>query len=201
MRVKLGEQHDISSLAKLLSRTRSLVSYHQSMRKVAILGNAGGGKSTLGVKLSARTGLPLYVTDKLQWKPGGVAIPEDEFEQCHEEILAQESWIIDGFGTLNTYRRRLEAADTIILIDHPLWRHYWWTARRNLSSLWRTPVGFPEHSPLIRHSVRIAKFMWWVHQNFTPTNRAMVAKYAATKDVFHLRSAKEIRLFCERHSL
>jgi len=31
------------------------------MQKVAVFGNAGGGKSTLSRKLSELTGLPLYV--------------------------------------------------------------------------------------------------------------------------------------------
>ena len=171
------------------------------MRKVALLGNAGGGKSTLGVRLSEGKGIPLYFTDKLQWRPGGAAVPEDEFEKCHDEILSRERWIIDGFGTYGTYLRRLEAADTIILIDHPVWRHYWWTARRNLASVFRTPVGFPEDSPLLRDTVRIARFVWWVDKNFTPTNREMIKKYAASKRVYHLRSPEDIRLFCEEQSL
>ncbi|HEX8422668.1 MAG TPA: hypothetical protein VF634_04615 [Pyrinomonadaceae bacterium] len=171
------------------------------MRKVALLGNAGGGKSTLGAWLSAKKGIPLYSVDKLQWKPGGVAVPDAEFERQHDEIMARDSWIIDGFGTFPTYLRRLEAADTIILIDHPLWRHYFWTARRNFLSVFRTPAGFPERTPLIRDTVRIAKFVWWVHHNFTPTNRKMAKKYAPAKNVFHLRSPREIKSFCAAQSL
>ena len=171
------------------------------MRKVALLGNAGGGKSTLGARLSAGKGIPLYSIDRLQWKPGGVAVPDAEFERTHDEILARDSWIIDGFGTYPTYLRRLEAADTIILIDLPLWRHYCWTARRNFLSAFRPPLGFPERTPLVRNTFKIAKFVWWVHKNFTPTNRRMLEKYAATKNVFHLRSPREIRSFCEKQSL
>jgi adenylate kinase family enzyme len=33
------------------------------MRKVAVFGNAGGGKFTLGRRLAELTGLPLYVVD------------------------------------------------------------------------------------------------------------------------------------------
>ena len=38
-----------------------------SMRKVAVFGNAGGGKSTLGRRLAELTGLPLYVVDMMQF--------------------------------------------------------------------------------------------------------------------------------------
>ncbi|CCQ57261.1 hypothetical protein CWATWH0003_0469 [Crocosphaera watsonii WH 0003] len=34
------------------------------MKKVAVFGNTGGGKSTLSRKLSEMTNLPLYVLDK-----------------------------------------------------------------------------------------------------------------------------------------
>jgi adenylate kinase family enzyme len=114
------------------------------MKRVALLGNAGGGESTLGLKLSVGKNIPLHFTDQLQWKPGGAAVPDTEFEKLHDEILAQERWIIDGFGTYPTYLRRLDAADTIILIDHPIWRHYLWTMRRNFLSVFATLLGFPE---------------------------------------------------------
>jgi hypothetical protein len=72
---------------------------------------------------------------------------------------------------------------------------------RNFLSVFRTPAGFPEQTPLIRDTFKIAKFVWWVHKNFTPTNRKMAEKYAGTKNVFHLRSPQEIREFCAAQSL
>ena len=40
------------------------------MRKVAVFGNAGAGKSTLARRLAEITGLPLYPIDMIQF-PGG----------------------------------------------------------------------------------------------------------------------------------
>jgi adenylate kinase family enzyme len=37
------------------------------MRRVAIFGNAGGGKSTLARRLAELTKLPLYVVDMMQF--------------------------------------------------------------------------------------------------------------------------------------
>jgi len=39
------------------------------MKKVAVFGNAGGGKSALAQRLAELTGLPLYVVDMMQFKP------------------------------------------------------------------------------------------------------------------------------------
>ena len=40
------------------------------MKRVAIFGNAGGGKSTLARGLAAITGLPLHMVDLLEFRPG-----------------------------------------------------------------------------------------------------------------------------------
>lgn len=38
------------------------------MKKVAVFGNTGGGKSTLSKKLAEITKLPLYVLDKIEYE-------------------------------------------------------------------------------------------------------------------------------------
>ena len=48
------------------------------------------------------TRLPLYVLDKLQFKDGGAAVPQDEYLELHRDLLAQETWIIDGYGDNTT---------------------------------------------------------------------------------------------------
>lgn len=171
------------------------------MRRVALLGNAGGGKSTLALKLSECKGLPVYSVDKLQWKPGGVAVPDEEFEQYHDPILSTDNWIIDGFGTYRTYLDRLEAADTIILIDHPMWRHFWWATKRALTSPFRLPVGIREDFPILKRTFKTAKFILWFHRKFTPLHRQMIEEYAKTKRVVHLRSPRDIQSFCEEQGL
>ena len=41
------------------------------MKRVAVFGNAGGGKSTLARRVAKITGLPLYVLDMMQFREGG----------------------------------------------------------------------------------------------------------------------------------
>ena len=40
------------------------------MKRVAVFGNAGGGKSALAQRLAELTGLPLYVVDMMQFSAG-----------------------------------------------------------------------------------------------------------------------------------
>ncbi|MGA9382767.1 MAG: hypothetical protein WBV73_28735 [Phormidium sp.] len=50
------------------------------MKKVAVFGNAGGGKSTLSKRLSQITGLPLHPLDKIKFQSGGTEVPHEDFD-------------------------------------------------------------------------------------------------------------------------
>ena len=118
------------------------------MRRVAVFGNAGGGKSTLARQLAAITGLPLYVIDKLQFKDGGAAVPNDEYLELHRDVLAKERWIIDGYGDTATVWERCGVADTLVHVDLPLPMHYWWVTKRLIMGLFADPESWPKDSPL-----------------------------------------------------
>ncbi len=47
------------------------MSTERAMKRVAVFGNAGGGKSTLARRLAELTGLPLHPLDVIQFRPGG----------------------------------------------------------------------------------------------------------------------------------
>jgi adenylate kinase family enzyme len=68
------------------------------MKKVAVFGNAGAGKSTLAKRLAELTRLPLYPLDMIQFRAGGGEVPREEYLKAHAELLEREAWIIDGFG-------------------------------------------------------------------------------------------------------
>ena len=68
------------------------------MKRVAIFGNAGGGKSTLARRLAELTGLPLYPIDLIQFRTGGGRIPHQEYLKAHADLILRDAWIIDGFG-------------------------------------------------------------------------------------------------------
>lgn len=98
--------------------------------KIMIIGNAGGGKSTLAKGLSIARNLPLYRLDALQWNSGWIPTPKAEFDRRHDELISQNIWIIDGFADWESIERRCAAADTIILVDLPLWIHLLFAKRR-----------------------------------------------------------------------
>ena len=166
-----------------------------SVKKVAVFGNAGGGKSALARKLAELTRIPLYVVDMMQFRAGGVAVPEEEFLKAHAELLRRDEWIIDGFGGTQPAWERFAIADTLIHIDLPLPTHFLWVTKRLLKGLFAAPPGWPEGSPLLSSSISSYRVLWPCHRHLTPKYREVVASARPHKRVHHLRSAGEIEAF------
>jgi adenylate kinase family enzyme len=167
------------------------------LKRVAVFGNAGAGKSTLARNLAAITALPLEVVDKLQYRPGGERVPREEYLRAHAALIASDKWIIDGFGCSQSIWERLDAADTLIHIDLPLAVHALWVTKRLFKGLFATPEGWPDDSPLIRSSIQSYRVLWPCHSCLTPKYRSYVSKASGRKRVFHLRSKGDIQQFLE----
>lgn len=167
------------------------------MRRVAIFGNAGGGKSTLSKQLSAITGLPLVALDLIKYKPGGGEAAYEEYKAAHDQILQQDRWIIDGFGSLDTVWERLSIADTLIYLDMPVPLHYWWVTKRFMKGFFVPPESWPENSPLLRGTLNSYYTVWLCHKKLTPKYRDYVNKSQSTKRVHHLQSPRQVNEFCQ----
>jgi adenylate kinase family enzyme len=168
-----------------------------SMRKVAVFGNAGGGKSMLGRRLAELTGLPLYVVDMMQFGRGGAKVPDDEFLQMHADLLRRDEWIIDGFGNMATAWERFAASDTLIYVDLPLFIHFRWVTKRLIKGLFADPPGWPEDSPLWSSSMQSYRVLRLCHCRLTPKYRQLVTEEATSKRVHHLRSPAQIESFLD----
>ena len=167
------------------------------MKKVAVFGNAAGGKSTLARRLAELTRLPLYPLDTIQYRTGGGKVPHEEYLKAHADLLSQEQWIIDGFGCVPSAWERFASADTLIYIDLPLFTHYRWVTKRLFQGLFVTPEGWPENSPIWRSTLDSYRVVWLCHRRLTPRYRELVANVVSTKQVHHLRSPAEMRTFLE----
>jgi len=167
------------------------------MKRVAVFGNAGGGKSTLARRLADLTRLPLYPVDTIQWKAGGEKAPHDDYLKAHQELLRRQAWIIDGFGDIASAWERFAAADTLVYVDLPLLTHYRWVTKRFIKGLFANPEGWPEGSPMWSSTRASYRVIPLCHRNLTPKYRQLVAAAAATKRVHHLKSPAELRSFLD----
>ena len=87
-------------------------------KKIAVVGISGSGKSFLARKIGEKTGLPVIHMDQLFWKGNWEAIPEKDYLIAHQEILKQDTWIIEGYID-EKMAERIKQADLVIYLDYP----------------------------------------------------------------------------------
>jgi adenylate kinase family enzyme len=103
------------------------------MSRIVIIGNAGGGKSTLARTLAKQRGLRHVEIDRMLWQEGWQLTPNDVYARQHAEIIKGDGWVIDGLGQQVSIPDRVSRATDIILIDMPLWMHFWLAAERQIA--------------------------------------------------------------------
>ena len=162
---------------------------HKDVQRVAVIGNGGGGKTTLSRRLSALHGLPLTHVDSIQFLPGLQRRPEPDTRTKLNAIAAGPAWLIDGFGPWDVMEARFRAADHIVFVDFPLWRHYWWCAKRQLQSLARPRSELPEgcDEATLAHTWKLAKILWRVHRQLRPKFIALFSEPELAPRVRHIR--------------
>lgn len=168
-----------------------------SRMKIAVFGKPGGGKSTLSLQISAATKLQLYQLDLVQYQRGGTKVPDDEFLRRHAEIMAQEQWVVDGFGNPQAFAAMLHTADVLVYVERFSLIHYWWITKRLLKSPFSKPLGWPEGSPLLSSTISSYRFLkrspgFW--------NSALMAKPLALrseKRVYVVRKQSDVRAMLE----
>lgn len=132
-----------------------------SFSKIAVVGNAGSGKTTLSFQLHKKLNLPLYHLDKYYWKPNWERGPQEEFLAAHQRLCAQDKWIIEG-SYLKLLEERVAAADTIIFLDIPRSTCIWRVLKRSVR-YWRTVMpGGPEGCKEQLFHIKFLDFLKWV---------------------------------------
>jgi len=163
-------------------------------KRIQILGNSGGGKSTLARRLGAAFDLPVIHLDRVFWKPGWISSPLDEFDAKVLELAKCDRWVIDG-NYSRTLPARIERADLIIWIDvsrpHALWR----VAKRAVTHYGQTRPDMGENCP--EHiDFGFFAFVWnYPNRRGAEHRQMMEDARAAGKWVEELKAGSEVREF------
>ena len=165
------------------------------MKKIAVFGKPGGGKSTFSKKLSIATEIPVYPLDMIAYHPNGTKVSAEQYRQAHDQLLSYDRWIIDGLGSLDSFWSRIEMADTIVLIDLPYPVHYWWATKRLLTSIFISPEGWPEGSSVLKGTWASWKYLRLSSRFWTPELWEKIKTRAKTDNIYRITSVDELNQF------
>lgn len=172
------------------------------MKKIAVFGKPANGKSTLSKKLATATGIKLYALDSILYKPCGDEVDRDSYKTTHNHIISSEEWIIEGFGPMNSldsFNKRLEAADTLIYIDLPYFVTYWLVTKRFIKGLIKKPEGWPEGSSVLKGTLESYKVLKLCPKFWNDAFLQKLERLSADKSLHVIRSMSELNSFVDKH--
>lgn len=101
------------------------------MKKIYIIGPVGSGKTTFSKKLSKKYEIKSYELDKVSWDDdnGHIRRTDEEALKLFDEILKNDSWIIEDVGR-GKFKRGREEADIIYYIKMSKLKAYYRVIKR-----------------------------------------------------------------------
>jgi len=169
------------------------------MKKIAVFGKPGSGKSTFSKKLASATGIKLHALDSIVYKINGDLVDQKTYDEEHENILSSESWIVDGFGPIESFNKRLDAADTLIYIELPYAISYWLVTKRLLKGLLVKPEGWPDGSSVLKGTLQSYKVLRLCPKFWNDSFLQKLEKISFNKSLYVIRSISELNSFVDRY--
>jgi len=163
------------------------------MKRIAIIGCGGAGKSTLARQLGVMLDLPVYHLDSLFWKAGWTATTASDFDTILYEILSKDKWIIDG-NYSRTLDLRIREADTIIFLDYPTHVCLFRVIKRRIEY---NGVTRPDMAKDCKEKID-AEFIKWI-LDFRRKNRSQIlsrlGNFEGEKQIYVFNGPKELESF------
>ncbi len=169
--------------------------------KIAIIGNAGSGKTTLSFLLHKKLNIPLYHLDQFYWLPNWERIGMEKFTRIHSGLCTEKKWIIEG-PYLKTFSERALHADVIIFLDIPRFTCLWRVVKRAYLYHGTVRPGSPAACKEQVLNLKFVSFLKWVW-NFNNRYRDEIItimnddQYKHTKQIYILKSPDEVASFLQ----
>jgi adenylate kinase family enzyme len=167
------------------------------VRRIALLGPAGAGKSWLGRELGELLDVPVIHLDRLYWKPGWVPTPDPEWLAIQLQERDREAWIADGIqeGRIDV-SLWLDAADTIVFMDVSPLKSIWRVTKRRFDSGDRPEMPADcKPAPFYKAFPRFLNFVWAYRRVVRPEVLADLARREHGQEVAILRNEEDVQRF------
>lgn len=165
------------------------------MNRIMVIGvSAGAGKSTFARRLGELTGIEFTHLDRLYWKPGWVEASAEEFSEAQQQVVLNDTWIIEGNYT-GTIDIREPHADTIIYLELPLHVCLYRVLKRRVQYHGKTRDDVGEGC---KEKIDWA-FLKFIVTTYGPRKKKMVERMRRYEDegktVHYLKNRKQIQGF------
>lgn len=161
------------------------------MKKIAIIGAPGSGKSTVALRVSEILDLPLIHLDCHYLGPGWKATAA-EFKVIHDQFVAQPTWIIEGCFS-KTIPNRIAAADAVVYLVVPRTTNLWRIIKRFLT---RKQIGaLLEYSPRLNWKFLTRTWNW--QKRHEPMIMKLLQQYAGSKQTFVIKTPHDLERFLQ----
>lgn len=170
-----------------------------SMKKIAVFGKPGSGKSTLSKNLASAIGIQLHPLDSIVYKKNGDMVDRKTYDREHGNILSSDSWIIDGFGPIESFNKRLDVADTLIYIELPYIVSYWLVTKRLLKGLVVKPEGWPDDSSILKGTLESYRTLKLCPKFWDDDFMKKLEEISTNKSLYVIRSISELNGFVEKN--
>ena len=121
------------------------------------------------------------------------------YDREHGNILSSDSWIIDGFGPIESFNKRLDVADTLIYIELPYIVSYWLVTKRLLKGLIVKPEGWPDGSSILKGTLESYRTLKLCPKFWNVDFMKKLEEISTNKSLYVIRSISELNNFVDKN--
>ena len=141
----------------------------------------------------------MHALDSIVFKKNGSRVDRKKYDEAHENILSSDSWIIDGFGPIESFNKRLDVADTLIYIDLPYIVSYWLVTKRLLKGFFIKPEGWPDGSSILKGTLESYKVLRLCPTFWNKNFMQKLEEMSVNKSLYVIRSVSELNNFIDKY--
>jgi adenylate kinase family enzyme len=161
------------------------------MKRIAVIGCGGSGKTYLANQLAANLDLPLTRLDAVYFDAGWNPLPQEQFAAIQQELASGQHWLVEG-NYAGTLPIRLARADTVIFLDMPAITCLVGIVRRR----WRYRGGQHRSDGVYdRITWNFVRYIWGYRTSMRPRIHQLLAEHGGHVRLVTLTSRRQVAWF------